>query len=641
MILASIFGLLLGVVTLDGVTGDQLSASASFDANNVRVGDPLILTVDFVGSADFTALHPPALAREVDASVWKVDDVSARTETWEGYGRRLVYRVRVLKAGVHRFPALTFSYTGRGGTPVAVSTLEIPVHVKPCAQVALAGVYEGATDLPMPDGLVIGTPAGLGEDALFDWKKACGNPTADAFAKFDVPEARLNEAACAVVEGNWARAIKLYSALEWRIGQTPAIERGLVAALARKTGDAAAELPVWRQVLRPVLRYSWLGRVLVTLGVLGALALLFWLSGRVIRALAVVLVVLTFAPLTASAENPFEMMERLQQQMFEQMENFNSITLGGGTPTRQRQPEVKVKASLRTDRTGICQGEKFNFILALETPKTSSIEQVNVRPSEMFGLVLLANKFENLPDGASSNPSNVVKRMQLPVRYDVPFHAPVSFTVSGMVNTRTVTNGGRSSFSFSQSFRVETAPVDVEIKPLPTENQPADFSGAIGDGFELTRSMSSNRVETNDVITVINTLTFNGFLPPDAVTDLVERRPGRVRWREYFVADGAAAIPERRLTYYDSVARAYKTAVAPALGITYRPAEALAATTVAVDAATEEGASDALKLRFYPRDAAPVVAVSTGPHTVTEERGMWARIDDGRHAGWVRKEDLK
>ena len=214
MILASIFGLLLGVVTLDGVTGDQLSASASFDANNVRVGDPLILTVDFVGSADFTALHPPALAREVDASVWKVDDVSARTETWEGYGRRLVYRVRVLKAGVHRFPALTFSYTGRGGTPVAVSTLEIPVHVKPGAQVALAGVYEGATDLPMPDGLVIGTPAGLGEDALFDWKKACGNPTADAFAKFDVPEARLNEAACAVVEGNWARAIKLYSALE-------------------------------------------------------------------------------------------------------------------------------------------------------------------------------------------------------------------------------------------------------------------------------------------------------------------------------------------------------------------------------------------------------------------------------------------
>ena len=28
---------------------------------------------------------------------------------------------------------------------------------------------------------------------------------------------------------------------------------------------------------------------------------------------------------------------------------------------------------------------------------------------------------QNLPDGKSANPSNVVKRMSFPVRYDVPF----------------------------------------------------------------------------------------------------------------------------------------------------------------------------------------------------------------------------
>ena len=45
--------LLLGTIGLDGVTGEQLTARAAFDANNVRLGDPMILTVDFIGTADF------------------------------------------------------------------------------------------------------------------------------------------------------------------------------------------------------------------------------------------------------------------------------------------------------------------------------------------------------------------------------------------------------------------------------------------------------------------------------------------------------------------------------------------------------------------------------------------------------------
>ena len=63
-----------------GVQGNALRARAFFDANNVKVGDPLILTVDFIGDADFHALHPPALAKAVDRADWKVDDASAKTD---------------------------------------------------------------------------------------------------------------------------------------------------------------------------------------------------------------------------------------------------------------------------------------------------------------------------------------------------------------------------------------------------------------------------------------------------------------------------------------------------------------------------------------------------------------------------------
>lgn len=635
MTIPSLFSLLFAAIALDGVTGDQLSASASFDTLNARVGDPLILTVDFTGAADFTALHPPALSRAVDAALWKVDDVSARTETWEGLGRRVVYRVRPLKPGLHRFPSLEFAYARFGGRDEATcATTPMPVHVRPGAQVALSGTYDGAAELPRPDGIFVSPPAELAENDLFDWRKACNSPTADGFAKFDFPAARLNEAACALFEGNWARALKIYSRLEWTIGQTPAVERGIIAALAQKTGDASAELPVWRQVLRPVLRHALGGRVLIALGAVLGVALIFIVCSRAIRLLAAFALAAALFPLDAEAIDPFELMDRHMRQMFDRMEKFSSFSVNG-----VEQPKVEVKATLRTDRADITQGEPFKFILALEIPKSATVEQVNVRPSEMFGLVLLANTFENLTDGVASNPSNVVKRMQLPVRYDVPFRSPVSFAVNGMISSRLAANGGRSTFSFSNSFGVETPAIDLEVKPLPTDDQPADFTGAIGTNFRLTRSVNMNRVETNDVVTVVYTLSFSGFVPPGAVPDVVERRPGRLRWREYFVADGVKRIPASSFVFYDTAKKAYAKAATPPVLLEYRPAEEPGAATVAVDAA--EGDEGALKLRFAPRDSSPVVAVSTGGRTVTETQGVWARIDDGRHAGWVRKEELK
>ena len=73
--------LLLAAIKLAGVTGGELTTRAYFDVNNAKVGDPLVLTIDFIGEADFTALHPPALSRHVDRADWKVDDLSAKTET--------------------------------------------------------------------------------------------------------------------------------------------------------------------------------------------------------------------------------------------------------------------------------------------------------------------------------------------------------------------------------------------------------------------------------------------------------------------------------------------------------------------------------------------------------------------------------
>ena len=336
---------MLCAIELLGVQGNSMRARAFFDANNVKVGDPLVLTIDFIGDADFSSLHPPALAKEVDRGDWKVDDFSAKTDTYQD-ARRLTYRVRPMREGVLWFPALAFSYSDADGKPREVRANAIPVHAKAGKDVVVKGMDEALESGKMPEPPALARDAGvaLSDDRDFAWRKACATPTADGFAAFDFPAARMNEATCAIRDGNWARAMKIYSALEWRVGQTPEIEKGIVAALARRYDNPNVELPVWRQVFRPVLRFAWLGRVGLVVGVFAAFALLFWLLGRGVKALACVAVALCCVG-AAPAGDIFEEMREQMQKMRQQM---NSFSFGFGEK-EQREP-TKVKASLRTDR---------------------------------------------------------------------------------------------------------------------------------------------------------------------------------------------------------------------------------------------------------------------------------------------------
>lgn len=647
MIASSVFSFMLAVVALSGVSGDALTARAYFDANNVRVGDPMILTIDFIGSAQFEDLHPPELSREVDQKTWKIDDTSAKTETYLN-ARRLVYRLRPMREGLLRFPALTF----RWGDGAETATREIPVHVKPGVQAAL--VFDSQEQRAMPDGIVCDV-AGLGEDEAFRWRKACNKPTADGFAAFDFPEARMNEAACAIVEGNWARAMRIYTSLEWRIGQTAAIERGIAAA--------KGELPAWRIALRPLLRYDWRGRVLAVLAALAAVSLFFFVSSRLIRRLAAVALVAALAMpgsalAQAQGESPFDAIERMHEQMMQRMNNmmngmdpFGAALGQGSTPgafsmsfNGQQAEPPEIRASLEVSTVDVRVGETFRYILSLESPRGATLDQLRFIPSEMFGMVF-TGKPETLADGECANPSNRVRRIAIPVRYDVPFKGEVSLRVDGMVSLRR--QMGRSSFSFSQNFSEQTPPVPVEIKPLPTDNQPADFSGAIGTSFRLVQTADRAKVSTNDVVTVLKTLEFSGYLPLGAVPDEVERRAGnvsRVSWQDYFVADGAHAIPPPSLVWYDTQSRTYKRVVAKPIALTYVPddEQGEAAQSVAVDAAQDAAGAKTLVLRFAPSDDAPVVERFTlvdddAPPLETERRGDWVRLDTGSHAGWLRR----
>jgi len=574
-VVASFLLVPLCAIQLSGVTGTELRARAFFDANNVKVGDPMQLTIDFIGQAEFRDIHPPSLRKAVAKADWKIDDVSAKTDTFRD-ARRLVYRVRPMREGVLWFPSLEFEYAGPDGKMRRVRANEIPVHAKGGAQVVVAEMAEDTDALPQPPELVDvtygitgqETASPLNDDEMFGWRKALSKPTADAFAAFDIPAARMNEATCAIREGNWARAFKIYQRLEWSIGQTEEIERGLLAALAQAKDDPSVELPIWRQVLRPLLRFGWKGRVGIVLGGFAALALLFWLLGRGIRAIACVVLAVGCVA-SADARDIFEEMQERMNQMQQQMQNAFSGGGFGFSFGGRAQPEMSVTASLATDSRILQVGDSFHFIVSLEAPRTASIGQVRLVPSETFGLTFVG-QVQNLTDVKSANPSNVIHRLAVPVRYDVPFRGKVAFSVEGMVSGRQTRRGGGFSLSFSNSFRCDTQPVVLDVKPLPSAGQPADFTGIVSEGLVVRELCDILRVETNDVVTISYRLSPkgyvpDGFLPRGAAFEWTrqedaDHRVREIEYRRFFVADGSKTTPELVIPYYDPRLKKYREA---------------------------------------------------------------------------------
>ena len=578
----SLFGAAFAAIALSGVSGDGMRARAFFDANNVKVGDPIVLSLDFFGKVDFTDIHPPRISRHVDSRTWKVDDESAKTGTFSD-ARRITYRVRPLRDGVIWFPALDFEYAGPDGSTRIVRSNAIPVHAKPGADVVVAGMAEAEDVYPDPCPLVVEPGVELSDDESFAWRKACAQPTADAFSRFPFPAAKMNEARCATLAGDWKRALAVYSRLEWRVGQTPEIERGVVAALARRYANPGAELPVWRQVGRPLLRHGWKGRLLVVASALAASSLFLLLCARAIRFLACIAVVVALSCAAQAQQrlDPFARIEQMQREMDRRMQQMMSTPFGqfpfgqssfvvqdGGQPP-------KVTATAEVEGENLRVGEGFSYIISMDIPKNVSTGAITVDARPSFGMRFTARRAETLADGVSKNPSNVVKRIALPVRYDVPFKGNVSFALDIPYSEKVERRTGGMFFSstVSNSLRVETKPVEVDVRPLDETGRPEDFSGTVAEALAFDETTDIRKVETNDVVCITYTARFDGYMPdawmPKSAAFEIGRTPGAVQWRRFFVADGAPSTPTESISYYDTAAKAYRRVTAGGTPLEY------------------------------------------------------------------------
>lgn len=160
-----------------------------------------------------------------------------------------------------------------------------------------------------------------------------------------------------------------------------------------------------------------------------------------------------------------------------------------------------------------------------------------------------------------------------------------------------------------------TEPVELTVKPLPSENVPPSFSGAVG-SFTMEVSAGPTNVAVGDPITVKVQVSGRGSLdalslseqswadfktyPPTAKVDTTDPLglQGSKTFEQVVVAEkpDITKLPPVHFSFFDPEEGKYRTLSHPALPLVVRPAAALGVPTIAAANQSEE--ADAPK----PRD---------------------------------------
>lgn len=159
-----------------------------------------------------------------------------------------------------------------------------------------------------------------------------------------------------------------------------------------------------------------------------------------------------------------------------------------------------------------------------------------------------------------------------------------------------------------RQFNAVSEPVMIHVNPLPKENVPASFNGAVGN-FSMTARASPTAVAVGDPITLQIVVKGRGsfdtvklpdfgwkdftFYPPNStVTNLDALGVQAIKAFDQVVSPqraGISAIPPIEFSFFDPEQRAYKTITRPAMPITVKATGAgLAQPTVVAEHTANE-----------------------------------------------------
>ena len=321
----------------------------------------------------------------------------------------------------------------------------------------------------------------------------------------DWPELNDFDLNRAFFAGNYTNAWSQLAARAWQEGQTPELESAMLAVRTRMLGNPYAELPAWRLIARPLLKYPLKRQVaIVGVSLLVIIVGLLLIGKGVNRFAAVAIVTLSFS-----------------------------------------KPELTV-------------GDPFDFIINYSN--ASNIQVSAVTPSNMMGLSYTGKPI--VKNGQIIVPA----RFDVPIKDD-NFTVRLDGLVTEKQEINQV--GFHFVSTSSQSFSEFSSPIHLEVKPLSAADQPPEFSGIIADNLRVMELPDMLNCETNDVITIQYRLSGAMYVPENFVPPHAMYRWNENEYRGYLVADGKTRTPEVSICYYSPKLKTYKWAKSPGSEIRY------------------------------------------------------------------------
>jgi hypothetical protein len=160
------------------------------------------------------------------------------------------------------------------------------------------------------------------------------------------------------------------------------------------------------------------------------------------------------------------------------------------------------------------------------------------------------------------------------------------------VGTQTIGPASLRIEAFFSRQNLETDPLTVQALPLPREGQPADLSGAVGQ-YQVTAWLDKSQATVNEPVTLsfrvsgtgnVQTIpeplwpeleSFRSYEAKSTTSISIEdyRVQGEKTFEKLFIPReaGQYTIPSFRLSYFDSEARAYRTAETEPLALAVNP----------------------------------------------------------------------
>ncbi|MEW6555793.1 MAG: BatD family protein [Elusimicrobiota bacterium] len=113
----------------------------------------------------------------------------------------------------------------------------------------------------------------------------------------------------------------------------------------------------------------------------------------------------------------------------------------------------------------------------------------------------------------------------------------------------------RGFFGGGKSVVVQSKPLSVEVLPLPTENKPADFSGAVG-AYNISASVDKKEIEANNPVTLTVTISGEGNIKSIPEPQF----PSIIGVRKY---DTISSVNISKANYKVTGSKVFKTVLVP------------------------------------------------------------------------------